>query len=312
MKLSHLNALRALEATLRNGNFRSAAPELGVTPAAVSQRVASLEDYIGRKLFTRAPTGAEPTVLARKYANTLTSSMKSLSEVLEGLTESQSRNRIALTMTQTFAESWLLPRLSSFYRVGTEIDFRIDTTDREVDLKTEDVDYGIRFAPPMSDAYDDIELFKGHVFPLCTPEIANRFKLGPGTRSLEEVPLIHIEDPTSDPEWLDWPGWSRKFGLGEKGMERGVRFSQIGFGMQAAIAGRGVVLCGSTDAPNALLDGRLINPFGPDYVVQLSYSHRLVSLRDKSKSKLQQSFETWIQAEAKSFRESVFKIVRSK
>lgn len=309
MKISHLNALRAVEATLRNGNFRIAAQELGVTPAAVSQRVASLENYIGRKLFTRSPKGAEPNVLAKKYAATLTTSLKSLSEVLEGLTESQSGKRLSLTMTQTFAESWLLPRLSSFYRIGTEIDFRIDTTDREVDLRTEDVDYGIRFAAPLSEEYDDIELFKGYAFPLCTPEVAERFNLSPKTQSLKEVPLIHIEDPTTDPEWIDWPGWAQRFNLGKQGMERGLRFSQIGFGMQAAIAGRGVVLCGATDAPDALLSGRLVNPFGRDYVVKLSYSHRLVSLRDRNKSGLQLSFESWMQAEAQTFRESVDNII---
>ena len=34
MKLSHLNGMRALEATLRNGTFTKAAEELGVTVAA--------------------------------------------------------------------------------------------------------------------------------------------------------------------------------------------------------------------------------------------------------------------------------------
>lgn len=294
---------------MRNGSFRAASKELGVTPAAVSQRVASLEDYVGRKLFLRSPRGVEPTALAKKYASTLTSNFLGLSDVLEGLEEQNSKNRIALTVTQTFAESWLLPRLSSFYTTGSEIDFRIDTTDRVVDLSAEDIDYGIRFAPAPGDEYDDIRLLNGYAFALCSPDFATRYDLHSGVPSLENVPLIHIEDPTSDPQWLDWAGWARRFNLDGAGMERGLRFSQIGFGMQAAIAGRGIVLCGSTDSPGALLDGRLINPFGREFVVQLSYLHRLVSLRDKSRSKLHQSFETWIKGEAKVFEKKVRDII---
>jgi DNA-binding transcriptional LysR family regulator len=42
-----LNALRAFEAAARTGGFAAAARELGVTPAAVSQQVASLEQQLG-------------------------------------------------------------------------------------------------------------------------------------------------------------------------------------------------------------------------------------------------------------------------
>lgn len=309
MKISHLNALRALEATLRNGSFRAASQELGVTPAAVSQRVAGLEDFVGRKLFLRSPTGVKPTDLAEKYADTLTSSFLSLSGVLEGLEERSSTNRIALTMTQTFAENWLLPRLGSFYKLGSEIDFRIDTTDRVVDLSTEDIDYGIRFSPPLGEEYEDMPLFEGTEFPLCSPEFASEYGLRSNSTSLENVPLIHIEDPTSDPEWVDWIGWADKFNLSCSGMERGLRFSQIGFGMQAAIAGRGIVLCGATDSPDALLDGRLINPFGKEFVVRLNYFHRLVCRRNKSKTVLQRSFETWLKEQADIFQERVADVV---
>ena len=39
--------LRAFEAASRNGNFSSAGGELGLTPAAISHQVRSLEDHLG-------------------------------------------------------------------------------------------------------------------------------------------------------------------------------------------------------------------------------------------------------------------------
>lgn len=54
-RLPPLNALRAFEATGRHGSFTSAARELHVTPAAVSQQVRMLEAILGRPLFDRRP-----------------------------------------------------------------------------------------------------------------------------------------------------------------------------------------------------------------------------------------------------------------
>ena len=55
--LPPLNALRAFEAAARHRSMRDAALELHVTPAAVSQQVKSLEDYLGVQLFRRAGRG---------------------------------------------------------------------------------------------------------------------------------------------------------------------------------------------------------------------------------------------------------------
>src|SRR3979409_1407458 len=53
-RLPHLNSLRAFEVVARHLSFAKAAEELGVTPAAVSQQIKTLEDYLGLELFKRA------------------------------------------------------------------------------------------------------------------------------------------------------------------------------------------------------------------------------------------------------------------
>jgi DNA-binding transcriptional LysR family regulator len=52
-RLTHLNGIRAFDVVARHMSFARAAEELGVTPAAVSQQVKSLEDYLGIKPFRR-------------------------------------------------------------------------------------------------------------------------------------------------------------------------------------------------------------------------------------------------------------------
>ena len=56
-----LNALRAFEAAGRHLSFVRAAEELSVTPAAISQQVKRLEDYLSVQLFQRLPHGLSLT-----------------------------------------------------------------------------------------------------------------------------------------------------------------------------------------------------------------------------------------------------------
>ena len=81
MRTSHLGALRALEAALRTGSFRSAADDLGVTTAAVGQQIRGLEEFVGCQLFVRKPSGAMPTEAAIGVASELTAGFGSISTV---------------------------------------------------------------------------------------------------------------------------------------------------------------------------------------------------------------------------------------
>jgi LysR family glycine cleavage system transcriptional activator len=56
-RLSHLNGLRAFEAAARHRSFALAAEELSVTPAAISQQIKTLEQYLGVVLFRRVARG---------------------------------------------------------------------------------------------------------------------------------------------------------------------------------------------------------------------------------------------------------------
>ena len=52
-RLPPLGSLRAFEAAARHLSFKHAAEELHVTPAAISQQIKGLEDYLGVRLLVR-------------------------------------------------------------------------------------------------------------------------------------------------------------------------------------------------------------------------------------------------------------------
>src|SRR3546814_18249433 len=66
-RLPPLNAVRAFEAAARHLSFNKAADELSVTPAAISQQVRALEEWLGVRLFWRQPRGVLLTDAGQLY-----------------------------------------------------------------------------------------------------------------------------------------------------------------------------------------------------------------------------------------------------
>lgn len=294
MNIAHLNALRALEASLRCGSFRSASAELGVTPAAVGQQIRALEDYLGRKLFLRTTTGATPTADTEAVADRLTASLSALQGVLEQLGRRRQPNRIAITLPASFAENWLTRHIAEFYQQHSEIDLRLDASNRMVDLLVEDFDLAIRYCEPPSDHYDYVDLFGDKVIAVCSPAFAKGHHLTRTRRNLVGVPIVQLEHRTPDPEWPNWEMWGERFGFDPDGLDAGVRISQVSSGLQMAATGQGLVLSGITEAFHALKEGIVVAPFGTSMSYPTSYLYRLVSVHGRGLSTLQRRFREWV------------------
>jgi len=312
MKVSHLNNLRALEATLRTGSFRAAAAELGVTPAAVGQQVRGLENYLGRKLLSRSTRGVEATDNARRVAHRLTASFLAIEEIIDLLKNRQAGNRVAITLPSSFAENWFTGRLADFYHVNSQIDLRLDASNRMMDLVAEDFDFALRYSEPSASVYDETVLFGDYVLPVCTPEFAARHGLSRQLTSLRGIPLVHLVGRTPDPDWADWARWGETYEFDRDGLQDGIRLSEFNSGLQTAIRGQGLVLCGIVEAFNALGDGSLVAPFGVERACPGGYQYRLVAVHGRELSPLQIQFRDWIVATASEFRGQLDSLVSAR
>jgi LysR family glycine cleavage system transcriptional activator len=302
VKVAHLNGLRAFEATLRTGNLRAAADELGVTPAAVGQQIRVLEDYLGRKLFTRSQKGMHPTAAAKDVESELRSGLIAMENVLGKLQKKQRVQRLKLTIDQPIYETWLARHITEFQTAFPEIELITDISNRMVDLLAEDFDFAIRFAPEQPDDIDSITLFPvGHI-PICTPDFASRYRLPQEPTSLAGVPLFHIEEKTADPAWIDWQGWCELNGVEFGDSNRGMQFTRHSFGYQAARSGLGLALCGLLESYEGLRDGSVIMPFAPRYSHPCEFMFRLVWVHGRRQSAAHRQFCEWLVKNATEFR----------
>ena len=293
MKLSHLNGLRALEATLRTGTFSAAADELGVTVAAVGQQIRGLEAYLGRKLFDRLPSGARPTTSALTIATRLTTGFAQIDEVLSELAGMRSATRLKIAATHFILDDWLGSRLPEFHRLHPQIEIIWDVGDTFVDLFHSDIDLAIRFSAEPGPEFEFDGLHKSRFMPVCTPDFARIHGLGPETRDLTGVPLYQIRDATTDPAWVGWPILLKRFGMtkGDRGPIQQVSSHEV------ALSGAALVLSGLTESLNDLRQGRLVAPFGPGFVFPSTYRYRLIRPAGRSLTRAMRQFQTWIKQE---------------
>ena len=293
MKLSHLNGLRALEATLRNGTFTKAAEELGVTVAAIGQQIRGLEDYLGVKLFTRLPSGAKPTEKALSVAARLSVGFTHIDDAFGDLAAGRHGGRLRIATSHFVLDDWLAERMPDFHRKHPGIEVSYDVGEDYVDLLNSDVDMAIRFSPEPGPEFEFEPFHKGCFMPLCTPGFASAHGLTPGTRDLTGVPLYQLLDKTTDPAWVGWPEILARNVISKNDPGPVQHVS----GYRVALAGEGLVLCGLTESFNDLKEGRLVAPLGKTFVTRFSFGYRLVWPAGRTMTRAMRSFRTWVLAE---------------
>ena len=297
--LHHLNALKALEASVRLGSFRAAAAELGVTPAAAGQQVRKLEEALGQALLIRRANGFEPTKTVALAAGKLTSGFDQLREALAIMSRDQEPNRVFVTVTPTIGERWLAPRLSGFLAKHPVCDLRIDSTPYVHYQSSPDFDFAIRYDQPNKSGCDETALFGETLVPVCRPEIAKQ--LGPIERDdcLLRAPLIHVDRSTDDPDWLHWDEWGQKYGYKIPENPQRMHFTFTTMALRAAYDGHGLHLAQLSITLPDLLSGRLVAPFGSSKSVRPSYPYSLIKINAGRGTPLLRAFQDWVVDEGK-------------
>lgn len=255
-RLPPLNAVRAFEAAARHESFALAADELAVTPSAVSQQVKTLEDILGRPLFQRHARGLTLSPEGRRYLPALSESLDRIAEATHRVTAADDDSTLTVTALGSFAAMWLVPRLAEFAERHPAIDVRLSTGERKVDLTAEGFDAAIRYGNGGYEGLAVEKLLDETIRPVCSPALADRLRT---PADIAQVTLLHDQSAARGAP-ITWSGWLRAQGVTGIDAERGPGFTDSAFLVQAAIAGRGVMLGRSVLVGDALAAGTLVAP----------------------------------------------------
>jgi DNA-binding transcriptional LysR family regulator len=146
--LPSASSLIIFEAAGRHQNFTRAANELGMTQAAVSYAVRNLEEQLGVALFHRIHRAVELTDAGERFHADVTLGLSRIQKSAEDIRAKGREANVTLAASTAFASMWMLPRLAKLRADLPEIDLRIQTSVRDLDLDEEPIPLGIRGGDP--------------------------------------------------------------------------------------------------------------------------------------------------------------------
>jgi DNA-binding transcriptional LysR family regulator len=294
---SPLRLLIPFEAASRHGSFTTAAKELSLTPAAVSQQIRALESFLGCSLFHRVRRSVLLTTEGKKLARATTYSLEQLEAVILELRRIEAETVLTVVASPAFSSLWLQPRLSSFLKRFPNVTFEVVATDQDLQTVRAPFDVGVWGG---YGRWPDLEaelLWPLEAFPVCSSEYLKGRKLS-GPDDLLNEKLLHLNTEHKDKYlWMDWKTWLSEMGTTDHWTRGGgLQLNNYSLLIQAAREGLGIALGWSVLVADLIKTKQLIRPI-PQAV---SPNHGYYLIRpNREMTHIAKSFRDWLIAEAR-------------
>lgn len=153
----HLFWLAILE---EQGSYTAAAARLGVSKAAVSQRIAELERATGLALVRRTTRSMSLTEVGSRLVEDVRQGYDRIAEGLADAVDSsqEPQGLVRLSAPVAFTRQQLVPRLPVFLKENPKVKLRLDVTDHIVSLTSEGYDLAVRHSIQVPDTHVALKL----------------------------------------------------------------------------------------------------------------------------------------------------------
>lgn len=109
-KTPPLESVEVFVAAAQGRSFRAVARDLALSPSAVSRRIASLEDFLGVRLFDRSGLTPVLNAAGRRYIESVEPGLRAITAATDALAGDHD-SRVRVAASHSFVSTWLLPRL---------------------------------------------------------------------------------------------------------------------------------------------------------------------------------------------------------
>lgn len=265
-----LHTLPTFKAVAKLQNLRAAAEQLHLTHSAISQQIRALEDQIGFELFDRRGRRIVLNAAGEALLRHVEPALARLDDGLQAAAAAASgeAQRLRVTMLPSFANRWLLPRMSRWRERHPYVMLEIDATAQIVDLQRDGFHAALRLGrgpwPGLTAErlYDAPKLF----YAMGSPEAACRLTGAPPEAFARE-PLLGSVDL--------WEQWFNAAGL-RTAPKTVADFTDSGLMLQAAEHNLGLAVARELLAADALRDGRLVKLSPISFVYEQANPYQLV------------------------------------
>jgi LysR family transcriptional regulator, glycine cleavage system transcriptional activator len=251
--------------------------------------VKSLETALALKLFARDGKRLVITSAGRESLAVVRNALDRIAVGTDRLLHNRPSCVLVVSTSPDFGAKWLVHRLGRFTAAYPEIDLRVSSTTKQVDLITEQVDLAVRHGDGHWAGLDAVALGPERLVPVCSPQLLSTHKHIAQASDLLTYPLLRLDG---------WTTWSRLFEAGgvSASPRNGPVLNQASMLIDAAIDGQGIALARTTLAAWDLLHGRLVIPI--DISLPLENTYWIVYPKLASREPRILALRDWFLAEA--------------
>ncbi len=275
---THLHWLTVLE---QQGSFTAAAARLGVSKAAMSQRIAELERAAGVPLVRRTTRSVRLTEAGQRLVDDTRAPFEQIAHSFAGVRDLAGvpRGLLRVTAPVALARQQLVPRLADFLRANPEVRLALDLSDRLSALAVEGFDLAIRHAASVPDTHVAWRLCATRSVLVASRAYLRRRPAPQTPQALSQHDCLHY------PRAQDQPAWTLESSNGRRSVER-VTIPVAGpFAANnsealrdAALAGLGIALVPDFSAQSALQAGKLVQVL-PQWTPVGAFAEQLFAVR---------------------------------
>jgi DNA-binding transcriptional LysR family regulator len=132
---------------VKHGSLSALARDIGVTPPAVSARLAQMERRLGVRLLNRTTRRLSMTHEGEQYLTTGSKLLSALQELDRTISSSRATPKGLLRVNATFGfgRRHIAPAIAAFHRRYPDVEVQLELTDRPLNLAETAFDVGVRF-----------------------------------------------------------------------------------------------------------------------------------------------------------------------
>ena len=201
-RLPPLRALEAFVRVVRLGSARAAAGELGLSPSALSRRIGNLEDYSGKKLFSRSGQAMKLTEEGRAFYDTVAPHLEALAAAVDAQSEDLGLLRLRLGVLPLFGTQRLFPKLPELRARHPKLHIDIDTGPHLIDRVGDTLDAAIMLTTTPEPGLHAVQLDANTVHAICSRTLAEELGPEPDLAALgRQTFMVHTEMTLSFEAW---------------------------------------------------------------------------------------------------------------
>lgn len=194
-----LKALMVFMTTAENGSFSDAARKLGVSPAAISQSIARLEQELEVRLFNRTTRQLTLTEDGRRFYAQCRGPVNNLDSAINQLKASRDEpaGHLRVSMPNSFGRRFILPLMEEFCELYPKIKVFFGLDDNFSDLVEDGYDVGVRTGMMPDSRMVARNLAQMPLYVVASPAYWDKYGRPEKPEDLASHDCINFQFPTS-------------------------------------------------------------------------------------------------------------------